>query len=50
MIPVIINMVFEIETNVAMSHKGKAILSYSLHYKLEAIAYAKINSISPENK
>ena len=50
MILVIINVVVEIEKNVAMSHKGKTILSYSLHYKLEARAYAKNNSISPENK
>ena len=43
-------MVDEIETNVAMSHKGKRILSYSLNYKLEAIAYAENNSNSSASK
>ena len=40
----------EIETNVAMSHKGKRILSCSLNYKLEAIGCSKSNSNSSASK
>ena len=43
-------MLGEIETNVVMSHKGKRILSYSLNYKLKAIAYAESNSNSSARK
>ena len=43
-------MLGEIETNVVMSHKGKIILSYSLNYKLKAIAYAEINTNSSARK
>ena len=39
-------MVDETKTNVAMSHKGKIILSYNLIYKLEAIACVERNSNS----
>ena len=43
-------MADEIETNAAMSHKGKRILSYSLNYKLEAIACTESNSNSSASK
>ena len=43
-------MLGEIETNVVMSHKGKRILSYSLNYKLKAIAHAESNSNSSARK
>jgi len=44
-------MADENETNeVAMSHKGKKISSYTLKFKLEAIAYAELNSINSASK
>ena len=44
-------MADENETNeVAMSHKGKKISSYTLKFKLEVIAYAKLNSINSASK
>ena len=44
-------MVDEFESNeVTMSHKGKRISSYTLKYKLEAIAYAENNSIDIASK
>ena len=39
-------MAAKIETNIAMSYKGKRILSYSLNYKLEAVTYTESNSNS----
>ena len=44
-------MADENETNeVAMSHKGKKISSYTLKFKLEAIAFAELNSINSASK
>ena len=44
-------MADEFESNeVTMSHKGKRISSYTLKYKLEAIAYAENNSINSASK
>ena len=44
-------MADEFESNeVTMSHKGKMISSCTLKYKLEAIAYAKNNSINSASK
>ena len=34
----------------SMSHMGKKVSSYTLKYKLEAIAYAENNNISPVSK
>ena len=46
-----VKMADEFESNeVAMSHKGKKISSYSLKFKLEAIAYAENNSINSSSK
>ena len=45
------NMADEIEVNeVAMSHKGKKVSSYSSKYKLEAIAHAENNSNNSASK
>ena len=44
-------MVDEFKSNeVAMLHKGKKVSSYTLKYKLEAIAYAENNNISSASK
>ena len=43
-------MADEVETNVAMSHKGKRISNYSLNYKLEAISCTESNSNSSASK
>ena len=44
-------MADENETNeVAMSHKGKKVSSYTLKFKLEAIAFAELNSINSASK
>ena len=44
-------MADEFESNkVTMSHKGKRISSYTLKYKLEALAYVENNSINSASK